>query len=141
MIDNLEKTTKIIECVKEHNITIEPPTYGKSKAKYFFDKETDTIYKGVGSVKYLNDELADFLYDMSQNTMFLNFEDLYLSASGINSRQWEVLIKIGYFRNFGSAKYLLKVIDVLNEYMNKKQFKKDKVDCDLIRKFAKSVKM
>ena len=136
--DNLEKTTKIIECVKEHNITIEPPTYGKSKAKYFFDKETDTIYKGVGSVKYLNDELADKLYQMSQETNYLNFEDLYLSSQGINSRQWEVLIKIGYFRNFGSAKYLLKVIDVLNEYMNKKQFKKDKVDCDLIRMFAKS---
>ena len=136
--DNLEKTTKIIECVKEHNITIEPPTYGKSKAKYFFDKETDTIYKGVGSVKYLNDELADKLYQMSQETNYLNFEDLYLSSQGINSRQWEVLIKIGYFRNFGSAKYLLKVIDVLNEYMNKKQFKKDKVDCDLIRRFAKS---
>ena len=136
--DNLEKTTKIIECVKEHNITIEPPTYGKSKAKYFFDKETDTIYKGVGSVKYLNDELADKLYQMSQETNYLNFEDLYLSSQGINSRQWEVLIKIGYFRNFGSAKYLLKVIDVLNEYINKKQFKKDKVDCDLIRRFAKS---
>ena len=136
--DNLEKTTKIIECVKEHNITIEPPTYGKSKAKYFFDKETDTIYKGVGSVKYLNDELADKLYQMSQETNYLNFEDLYLSSQGINSRQWEVLIKIGYFRNFGSAKYLLQVIDVLNEYINKKQFKKDKVDCDLIRRFAKS---
>ena len=136
--DNLEKTTKIIECVKEHNITIEPPTYGKSKAKYFFDKETDTIYKGVGSVKYLNDELADKLYQISQETNYLNFEDLYLSSQGINSRQWEVLIKIGYFRNFGSAKYLLQVIDVLNEYINKKQFKKDKVDCDLIRRFAKS---
>lgn len=135
---NLEKTTKIIELTRQTGIKIEPPTYGKSKADYFMDSQNNTIYKGIESVKYLNTELAESLYNLSMYEKYTCFEDLYMSMASINSRQWDVLIKIGYFREFGPAKKLLQVMEICNEYANKKQYRKDKVDCELIKRFAAS---
>lgn len=135
---NMEKTTKIIEFAKKSGINIAAPTFGKSKAAYFMDKETNTIYKGIESVKFLNEDLADRLYDASQEKRYETFEELYLEMFGINARQWDVLIKIGYFRGFGPTKKLLQIVKIIDEYAAKKQFRKDSVDCDLIRRFATS---
>lgn len=135
---NMEKTAKIIDYAKASGISIAPPTYGKSKAAYFFDKDHNVIYKGIESVKFLNAELADELYLHSKSVKYNDFMDLYLNTSNINSRQWEVLVKIGYFRKYGSIKKLLKVIEICSEYANKKQYKKEKVDCELIKRFAKA---
>ncbi|HAU85118.1 MAG TPA: hypothetical protein DCW90_06345 [Lachnospiraceae bacterium] len=135
---NMDKTSKTIELAKLSGISIEPPTYGKSRAAYFFDKSNNIIYKGIESVKYLNEDLAESLYELSSYQNYASFEDLYLNTPGINSRQWEVLIKIGYFRAFGPAKRLLGIVEICNAYATKKQYKKDSVDCDLIRRFAGS---
>ena len=35
-----------------------------SKAEYMCDKETNTIYKGIKSIKYLNKQCAEELYEL-----------------------------------------------------------------------------
>lgn len=135
---NMDKTAKIMEYAKASGINIAPPTYGKSKAAYFFDKDNKVIYKGIESVKFLNAEIADELYLNSKVNRYSGFMDLYLNTSNINSRQWEVLIKIGYFRKYGSIKKLLKIVEICSTYATKKQYKKENVDCDLVRRFAKA---
>lgn len=134
---NVEKTAKIIEYAKTKGINILAPTYGKSKAKYFFDKASNTIYKGIESIKYLNQQVADELYDYSQNNPNAKFTEI-IKESCANSKQIEVLIKIGFFKEFGPAKFLLKVVEIFDEIMDKKQFKKDKYNPELIRPFAKT---
>ena len=132
---NIEKTTKMMEYAKKKGINILRPTYGKSKANYFFDVESNTIYKGIKSVKFLNEQVADELYELSKNHSDLSFIDIIKNCSA-NSKQIDVLIKIGYFREFGSTKKLLNIVKIHSELDGKKQFKKDKYNPDLIRPFA-----
>ena len=43
----------------------------------------------------------------------------------ITSRHLDVLVKIGYFREFGSTKKLLKLVELFNTFSSRKQFKRD----------------
>lgn len=134
---NTEKTAKIIEYAKTKGINILAPTYGRSKSEYFFDKETNTIYKGIESVKYVNEQVANELYTFSQAYPNAKFMEI-INGCSANSKQIDVLVKIGYFRQFGPAKFLLEVIKVFDELHGKKQFKKDKYNPELIRPFART---
>lgn len=134
---DLDKTAKIMEYLNKHNIKVENPTFGKSKAKYFCDKETNVIYKGIESVKFLNTEIADNLYN-SSSKQYDNFVDLYNDVTGVNRRQWEVLIKIGYFRAFGTVNKLLKILSLFDEYKNKNYKKEGLKNSNFIKMFAES---
>ena len=134
---NLEKTTKIINYAKEKDINIEPPTFGKSKAKYFFDKDTNTIYKGIESIKYLNEDIADYLYDISKENYPSSFTNLLFNINKkVNNRQIEVLIKIGYFRMYGPVKRLLEILNIFKTYAGKKQFSKTHELRDILVNYA-----
>lgn len=137
--ENLEKTSEIMNYIKKKGIDIEKPTYGKSRAEYFFDKETNSIYKGLKSIKYINNDIAEELYNISKQYDIMNFIDLATMNIGANSRQLETLVKVGYFREFGTIKDLLKVFDIVKKF-NKKSFRKERVPfaIDAIRKFASS---
>lgn len=119
-----EKTIKIMENLKEKDINVEPPTFGKSRSKYFCDANTNTIYKGLSSVKFINEEIAESLYELSKVVdANFSFIDL-LQEFKINNRQLETLIKIGYFRNLGTTKKLLKTLKLWNETFKKKTYRK-----------------
>lgn len=134
---NTEKTAKISEYAKSKGINVLRPTYGKSKAAYFFDKNSNTIYKGVESIKYLNADVANELYEFSKCNPNASFVEILRNCSA-NSKQIDVLVKLGYFRQFGTTKKLLSIIKINKEVFGKKQFKKDKFDENLIRQFAKT---
>lgn len=105
------------ELAKEYNITITPPRFGESAAKYMPHKETNTISKGIETVKYLNTAVSDSLYQMSKKG-YDNFLDILYDAQEtcINSRQLQVLIKIGYFTNFGNMRELQKIIEMFEYF-------------------------
>ena len=134
---NTEKTAKIAEYAKSKGVNVLRPTYGKSKAAYFFDKNSNTIYKGVESIKYLNADVANELYEFSKCNPNASFVEILRNCSA-NSKQIDVLVKLGYFRQFGTTKKLLSIIKINKEIFGKKQFKKDKFDENLIRRFAKT---
>ena len=56
------------ELAKFLGIKIKEPLFRHSRADYFYDKETKTIYKGISSIKYLNANVADQLYSLRNNT-------------------------------------------------------------------------
>jgi DNA polymerase III subunit alpha len=62
-----EKTEKIINYGIKKGIKFEEFKFGYSKSKYMCDKETMTIYKGMKSIKYLNEKVSDELYELSKN--------------------------------------------------------------------------
>lgn len=138
--DNIDKTAKIMNYLSEHNIKIEQPTFGKSRAKYFLDKENNVIYKGLESIKFLNSSVAEKLYLISQSKKITSFHELYFNTQGVNSKQWNVLIKIGFFREFGSTKKLLKYIELKNKYKNKnyKKSNLNELETSFIKKHCES---
>lgn len=88
------------------------------------DKTTNSIYKGLESIKYLNADVSETLYNM-KDLHFDSFID-FLNVSPLNSRQLDILVKLDFFSEFGKSLKLLKIIDLYNEFHGKKQIKKEK---------------
>lgn len=142
--DKEEKTKSLTAYAKKSSITFQSPKFRHSRAGYFCDKETNTIYKGIGSIKYMNENVANELYEMSGYN-FDDFVDLlyYLKENtSLNSRQLDILIKIDFFEEFGDINRLLDIGEKFDLLYNKQQIRKDDklqqlhIDESVIRKFA-----
>ena len=121
--DDISMGTQLAETM---NITIHPIRFRHSTAKYSCD-ETG-IYKGIESVKFLNDKIADELYELREY-QFDSFIDLLakLKTLSVNSRQLDILIKLDFFNEFGEVNKLLKQVEYFDKIYGKKQFKKAKL--------------
>lgn len=141
---DLEKTKEIIDYAKTRGINISPPTFGKSRGDYFFDKNTNSIYKGIASVKYMNNEVADTFYKLYKEKEFNNFTEVLLHIKEnklATSKHIEVLIKINYFRQFGTVKKLLKVKELFDRFTARKQFKREdfnNLQIEMLEKYSSS---
>jgi DNA polymerase-3 subunit alpha len=137
--EDIMQGTKLAE-VK--NIKIKPIKFRHSRGKYFVSKdEKDYIYKGVSSIKYMNEKIADELYTLRENkyNSFIELLNDIIKFTTTDSRQLEILIKLDFFEEFGSINYLLKCVEIYNMFKDKSQFKKDKafelnIDFDILRK-------
>ena len=128
-VDNNEKMSNIKEYIKSQGIEIRGIKFGKSKAQYFMDKNENAIYQGISSIKYCNDQIADELYELSQNH-YDNFVDLLsdiISKTSVDDRQLHILTTLNFFSEFGKNKYLLSIIDLYNILGTCKTMKKDKI--------------
>lgn len=129
------------ELMKHKGITFKNPKFRYARAKYFMDKENNTIYKGLSSIKFLNETVAEELYQLKDN-QYDDFISLLedLENISINSRQLDILVKLDFFSEFGKRKKLLDTIEIFNNIYGKKQFKKNKLPCkeEIFRQFAKS---
>lgn len=123
-----DKTIALTNFAKKIGIEIRPPKFRHSKSKYFCDKKENCIYKGIGSIKFMNDKVADELYELRNNN-YDDFIDLLISLSktSINSRQLDILIKLDFFQEFGNPNQLLRYTQLFNDIYSKKQFKKEKI--------------
>ncbi len=142
--DKEEKTKSLTAYAKKSGITFQSPKFRHSRAGYFCDKETNTIYKGIGSIKYMNENVANELYEMSGYN-FDDFVDLlyYLKEkTSLNSRQLDILIRIDFFEEFGDINRLLDIAEKFDLLYDKQQIRKDDklqqlhIDESVIRKFA-----
>ncbi len=115
---------------KEKGFKIELPKFGLSKGEYFFNKQAQTIYKGIGSLKGLSVEDGNELFTLSQSNNYLTFIDLIKDIkqkTSINDGKAKVLIKLDYFSNFGKSQKLLDILDTYNNIFDRKQIKKDQL--------------
>lgn len=116
--DNKSKTGEIIRYAKKIGITITPPKFGVSKGEYFYSKEDKSIAKGIGAVKYLNENAANELYELAHKKQYKYFIELLydiFNQTSVNARQVEVLIKINYFSQFGNQRELLNIYEEFNK--------------------------
>lgn len=147
--DKEEKSLAIIDYAKRRGITISPIKFRHSVAQYNFDKETNQIFKGLASIKYLNSVIADEIYALKDN-QYGTFIDLLMdlkTKTSLDSRQTEILIDLDFFSEFGETNSLIFQYKILNIFFDKtkrqfkKQFSKDKLEAmnislDYIRPFA-----
>ena len=137
------RTNKMTKELEYFGIKLKTPKFKYSKGEYFASKETNSIYKGIGSIKYLNENVANELYDLSQHKTYTNFFDLLQDikeCTSCDSRQLDILIKLNFFDCFGASEKLLKIVEIYNAIYSKQQFKKEKLPefltIDLLRKYA-----
>ena len=141
-LNNANNENDIIEgheLLKHKGITLKEPKFRYAKDNYTMDKENNVIYKGIASIKYLNANAANELYSLKDN-QYDSFIDLLIDIKNIsiNSRQLDILTKLGFFSEFGGRKYLLDTVEIFNNIYGKKQIKKDKLPCkeEFIRQFS-----
>lgn len=134
---NMERTNKLTEELKYFNISLKNIQFGHSAGSYKINKEENSIYKGLGSIKYCNVEVGDKLYELSQTKQYNSFVEILKDFPG-DSRQLDILIKLGYFSDFGSIGKLLKIVEIYNQYGSKTIIKKDQctIDKDIMLQYA-----
>ena len=121
------RTNKLMNEMPYFGLSLEGIQYGHSRAEYSFDRETNTIYKGVASIKYINETVPEEIYNLSKNN-YNDFVDLLFDLrekSSINSRQLDILIKLDFFQEFGDPKNLLWITEKFDELYGKNSIKKD----------------
>lgn len=124
---DMTRTANLINEFNYFNIKLMPIEFGKSKADYAYDKKTNTIYKGISSIKFCNSKIAEELWELSQNKKYNNFLDLLDDISNktsVNSKQLNILIGLNFFKDFGANKYLINVTKIYEEFSHKKQINK-----------------
>lgn len=119
-----------------YGIKIVPPRFGLSKDKYLLNKEEMVIAKGISSVKYMNANVANELYELSKENrpeVFMDLLALLNEKTHLDTRQREILVKIDYFSEYGNAKELLRMVDIFSFFKNgtMKKISKEKVPSDL----------
>jgi DNA polymerase III alpha subunit len=136
--DDLDRTAKLIAEMSYFGVDLKPIMFRHSRAAYNMERESNSIYKGLSSLKYMNAEVSERLYQM-KDQHFDSFID-FLSVFPGNSRQREILCTIGFFKEFGGSKKLLRIAELYDMYNNKKIIKKDKCNLpeEIVQKYAAS---
>lgn len=141
--DNIPKTGKITNELSYFNIKLEPISYRYSKGEYNHSKSNNAIYKGIGSIKYLNNSVGDNLYTMAGEHEFEDFIGLLQCATEngiLTSRQFKILIGLNFFREFGKNKTLLIIYNKFSDRFKKTHKDKTKlVRLKEIREYAESL--
>ena len=127
--DDLPRTNRLIKELDYFNIKLKPIQFRKSKADYMLDKENNTIYKGISSIKFLNEKISYELYDLKDN-QYNNFFELLKDIhdkTSVNSKQLTILIKLNFFSEFGNPNQLLEQVNIYDKYAGKKNMSKSKL--------------
>lgn len=117
------------------HINIISPKFRYSTNVYMVDKETNSIYKGIGSIKNIGKNVGDALYSLKDN-YYNNFIELLKDINSlkdtnnkkiINSKALDILIHINFFEEFGSVNELLYLVELYNNYGVAKVLSKEKL--------------
>ena len=139
--DDMNKTTALANELSYFNIKLELPKFRISGNHYTYDHKSRTIYKNIQSIKFLNETVAEQLYDLKDQT-FNSFLD-FLKINPCNSRQTEILIALDFFSEFGKSGKLMQIFDFYQTRFDKdkfkKQIKKDKnpYPVEIVSKYSK----
>ena len=129
-----DKTASLTGELPSFGITLSPIKFRHSSDRYTCDKSTNTIYKSVSSVKFLNSAVATALYEM-RDQQFSSFLD-FLRVNPCNTRQTEILIRLDFFSEFGGSAKLLAIFDLFQKlfkrdggaWVSKSQIKKTAIE-------------
>nr|DAD56682.1 MAG TPA: DNA polymerase III, alpha subunit [Caudoviricetes sp.] len=120
-----DKQAELINELEYFDISLKGLQFGKSKSDYSYETETNTIYKGISTVAYLNQQVADNLYNLAKEKHYEKddviqlFLDI-LDGALADNRQMNILIKLGFFKEFGEESILLELYNTMTGYQAKK---------------------
>ena len=110
--DETDKTSRLTDELKTFKIRQQPPKFGYSSDVYMPDAEKRVITKGISSIKYMNAACGVSLYNLANGTEFHDFLSFLIQNKAdkiLNERQLDILIRIGFFSEFGNIPTLLAI--------------------------------
>ena len=122
------------EYASKVGIHVTMPKWGISRSEYSFDKEKNVIAKGLSSIKFMSDGLAEELFRVAHAKEHQRFVDVLYDIdrkTSMNTRQLDILIKLDFFSDFGNQRELLRITDMYYEVFKRGEAKKiarDRVD-------------
>ena len=142
--DDKIKTASIYDYMSEFtNITVKPARFRYSSSNYSIDKKTNTIYKGIASIKDLKVDTGEQLYTL-RNNKYNSFNDLLFDIKTkleIGDSQLVLLTKLNFFEEFGKVKKLLSYIQYFGSLYKAKVVNIGKFDYkieSIINKYSRS---
>lgn len=138
-----ERTLKLTEELKHFNIPLNPIKFRYSRGNYSLSREDRSIYKGIASIAYMSEEVANEIYAL-KDIQYPNFMMLLYdlkNKTSLDSRQLNILVELDFFSEFGDANYLLRCCELYDRFANRKQIKKQDLDgmpslCGIVKKYA-----
>ena len=116
---------------KEKGFIIKAPKFGHSQNEYVCDKETNTIYKGLDSIKSMQTIAADIMNEIYAqepkdfiDVLFL-CESVKIDGKRINSKSMDILVDIGFFSEYGNINTLKRIRYWYDKFAKRKTIKKD----------------
>lgn len=125
---DMERTSRLSKEMAYYGLQLKPIQFRYSRSQYSPDRETNTIYKGVASVKNLNAQVAEELYEL-RDRKYEDFIDLLYDIkqhTTLKTNQLNILIRLDYFAEFGEINNLLRQVEVFLKLYNKTQISKEK---------------
>ena len=125
-----KRTRKLTDELKYFGIKLRPIKFRFSGAKYSFNRESNEIYKGIISIKYMNELISDLAVELKDKeyASFIDCIDDFLSTAGVNIRQMRILIDLDFFEEFGDANYLNMQLDLFDKYSGRSQISKKELN-------------
>lgn len=118
---DMVRTNKLTKELAYFGIKLSDIGFGKSHAHYSYDKANRQIIKGISSIKYINEESSEKLYEIGQRGYKSFVDVLYaMRECGVNARQRNVLIELEFFRDFGDPAKLQKLVEMFDLLNGKK---------------------
>ena len=142
---NTDKIAKIISEMKRYKkISLTAGRFGQDNRDWFVDKENNTISQSLSSIRYMSKQVAKDLYRVGHQK-FSTFTDLLRELqmnTCLNTRHIEILIELGYFKDFGGSGKLINVYDNFFEGKNKltKTIKSYETRLESCREYEASLK-
>lgn len=136
-----EKTAKLIDYSTKLKIHIISPRFGYSTGDYTCNQNAmvRNIYKGISSIKGISDQACERLklvYKRKYNTM-IDFLVDNARWKYLKKNELSILIKIGFFRQYGNVNQLLYLTHLFDKLYGRKNLKKSVAeDMDISRRLA-----
>lgn len=131
---------------KQLGFEIKPARFGYSRSGFFYNKETNSIYKSVDSIKNLNAKVGDELYELRNNeyTSFVDLLSDIKTLTSLDRAQRDVLIRINFFEQFGEINHLLKTAEIFDTFYGRKTIRRGQLsdlgmDESVIARFSGSI--
>ncbi len=130
MSKSMDKTSMVTNYMSEYtDIKLHPIKFRHSKSDYSINKELNSIYKGMGSIKGMNAKGADELYELREG-VYDSFTGLLTDIyehTCLNKSQILSLIRLDFFLEFGNSAKLEYILELHKTFSKKKTAKKDKL--------------
>lgn len=137
-----DRTLKLTQELKTFGIPLKPIKFRYSRGNYSLSREDNSIYKGIASISYMGESVADEMYALRGNH-YQNFMELLYDLKSntiLDARQLKILIELDFFSEFGDANYLMACSRLYDSYAKRKQINKSDFDENMlpvIRRYAK----
>ena len=119
---NLETTARLKSEMKSFGLKFVEANFDNSQTEYTCDEQTNTIYQGLPSVKFMSKGVTDYLFMISGMKPKTFMETLLLikqyapdgesEMCAPDSRQLGILIKLNFFSKFGNINELLRLQEI-----------------------------